>query len=84
MPRASAAAREAAGDDFVITIDANQGYTLRQALDLCERVADLDIRWFEEPCVWANDAATCATSALAAASPSAPARASTRPRAAAT
>lgn len=31
-------AREAAGDDFVITIDANQGYTLSQALDLCRRV----------------------------------------------
>jgi L-alanine-DL-glutamate epimerase-like enolase superfamily enzyme len=49
------AAREAAGADFVITIDANQGYTLRAALELCERVADLNIRWFEEPCVWAND-----------------------------
>jgi L-alanine-DL-glutamate epimerase-like enolase superfamily enzyme len=49
------AAREAAGDDFVITIDANQGYSLGQALDLCERISDLGIRWFEEPCVWAND-----------------------------
>jgi D-galactarolactone cycloisomerase len=49
------AAREAAGPDFVITIDANQGYTLQQALDICERVQDLDIRWFEEPCVWTND-----------------------------
>jgi D-galactarolactone cycloisomerase len=50
-----AAVRETAGDDFVITIDANQGYTLRQALDVCARVRDLGIRWFEEPCVWAND-----------------------------
>lgn len=49
------AAREAAGDDFVITIDANQGYTLGQALDLCERISDLGIRWFEEPCIWSND-----------------------------
>jgi D-galactarolactone cycloisomerase len=49
------AAREAAGDDFVITIDANQGYNLRQALDICDRVRDLDIRWFEEPCIWTND-----------------------------
>jgi L-alanine-DL-glutamate epimerase-like enolase superfamily enzyme len=49
------AAREAAGDDFVITIDANQGYSLGQALDLCERISDLGIRWFEEPCVWSND-----------------------------
>lgn len=50
------ACRTAAGDDFVITIDANQGYTLADALDLCARVADFDIRWFEEPCRWANDA----------------------------
>jgi L-alanine-DL-glutamate epimerase-like enolase superfamily enzyme len=50
------AARAAAGDDFVITIDANQGYTRAQALDLCRRVRELDIRWFEEPCIWANDA----------------------------
>jgi len=50
-----AAARAAAGEDFVITIDANQGYTLKQALEVCRGVADLDIRWFEEPCVWPND-----------------------------
>ena len=49
------AAREAAGKDFRITIDANQGYSLEDALDLCRRVADLDIRWFEEPCIWSND-----------------------------
>jgi D-galactarolactone cycloisomerase len=50
------AAREAAGDDFVLTIDANQGYTRTQAIELCERIRDLDIRWFEEPCIWRNDA----------------------------
>jgi len=49
------AAREAAGDDFVITIDANQGYRLADALELCRRLADANIRWFEEPCMWAND-----------------------------
>ena len=49
------AVREAAGDDFVITIDANQGYEVDQALDLCARVAELGIRWFEEPCQWHND-----------------------------
>jgi D-galactarolactone cycloisomerase len=51
-----AAARETAGSDFVITVDANQGYTVQQALELCRRVADLNIRWFEEPCIWTNDA----------------------------
>ena len=48
-------AREVAGPDFVITIDANQGYSLHEALDVCRRVADLDVRWFEEPCIWSND-----------------------------
>jgi L-alanine-DL-glutamate epimerase-like enolase superfamily enzyme len=50
------AAREAAGDDFVITIDANQGYSLHAALELCRMVTGLGIRWFEEPCIWTNDA----------------------------
>jgi L-alanine-DL-glutamate epimerase-like enolase superfamily enzyme len=49
------AAREVLGDDFVITIDANQGYTLQSALELCRLVRDLEIRWFEEPCIWSND-----------------------------
>lgn len=49
------AARDAAGDDFVITIDANQGYRVQDALELCRLIADLDIRWFEEPCIWTND-----------------------------
>ena len=49
------AARGAAGDDFVITVDANQGFRLPEALEFCRLVADLDIRWFEEPCVWTND-----------------------------
>jgi D-galactarolactone cycloisomerase len=50
-----AVVREVAGEGFVITIDANQSYTLAKALDVCARVRDLDIRWFEEPCIWAND-----------------------------
>jgi L-alanine-DL-glutamate epimerase-like enolase superfamily enzyme len=49
------AARETAGSDFVITVDANQGYTLGQALEFCDRAAGLGIRWFEEPCIWSND-----------------------------
>jgi L-alanine-DL-glutamate epimerase-like enolase superfamily enzyme len=50
------ACRDAAGEEFVITIDANQGYTMSDALDLCARVREFGIRWFEEPCRWANDA----------------------------
>jgi len=48
-------AREAAGPAATLMIDANQGYDRAEAVDLGRRVADLDIRWFEEPCRWAND-----------------------------
>lgn len=48
-------AREAAGPDFIITIDANQGYSPSDAVDLCRRLAGADIRWFEEPVRWHND-----------------------------
>jgi D-galactarolactone cycloisomerase len=48
-------ARLAAGPDFVLMVDANQGYDRAEAVDFGRRVADLDIRWFEEPCRWAND-----------------------------
>jgi L-alanine-DL-glutamate epimerase-like enolase superfamily enzyme len=50
-----AVAREAAGPAFAIMVDANQGYSLRDAVDFGRRVADLDIRWFEEPVRWTND-----------------------------
>jgi L-alanine-DL-glutamate epimerase-like enolase superfamily enzyme len=48
-------ARAAAGPDFVLCIDANQGYTVAQAVELARRVADADVRWFEEPVLWHND-----------------------------
>lgn len=48
-------ARAAAGDDFIICIDANQGYEVGEAVELARRVADLDVRWFEEPVRWHND-----------------------------
>ena len=54
--RARARGRETAGDDFVLTIDANQGYTAAGALDAVPAPRGLnDIRWFEEPCRWPND-----------------------------
>jgi D-galactarolactone cycloisomerase len=49
------AAREAAGDDFVIAIDANQGYTVADAVALSRRLDGAGIRWFEEPVRWHND-----------------------------
>jgi L-alanine-DL-glutamate epimerase-like enolase superfamily enzyme len=49
------AAREAAGPGFQIMVDANQGYDRAAAVEFGRLVADLDIRWFEEPVRWTND-----------------------------
>jgi L-alanine-DL-glutamate epimerase-like enolase superfamily enzyme len=49
-------ARAAVPKDFMIAIDANQGYTVPQALELGERISGLNIMWFEEPVGWSNDA----------------------------
>ena len=48
-------ARRAAGDAFVLAIDANQGYSTADAIELASRVEQYDIRWFEEPVQWHND-----------------------------
>ncbi|MEQ9812282.1 MAG: mandelate racemase/muconate lactonizing enzyme family protein [Azospirillaceae bacterium] len=48
-------ARDAVGDDFVLTIDANQGYAVRDAIDLVRRIEDCAITWFEEPVQWRDD-----------------------------
>jgi D-galactarolactone cycloisomerase len=48
-------AREAAGPDFVLAADANQGFTREDAIAFARAVADLDLLWFEEPCRWHND-----------------------------
>ena len=48
-------ARQAAGPDFILIVDANQGYTTEEALRFCRLIADLNVRWFEEPCRWYND-----------------------------
>ncbi|MCE0765535.1 mandelate racemase/muconate lactonizing enzyme family protein [Pseudonocardia kujensis] len=48
-------AREAAGADFALAADANQGWTVAEAVTFCSRVADLDLLWMEEPCRWHND-----------------------------
>jgi D-galactarolactone cycloisomerase len=48
-------ARAAAGSDFILAMDANQGFTVAESLELCKRVSHLDIRWFEEPVRWQND-----------------------------
>lgn len=49
------AAREAAGDDFILLVDANQGYTRDEAIRFCRLAEGLNLRWFEEPCRWYDD-----------------------------
>ncbi|MBS1850466.1 MAG: mandelate racemase/muconate lactonizing enzyme family protein [Acidobacteria bacterium] len=44
--------REAVGDDFVIACDANQAWTVSEALEFCARVKPYKVRWFEEPVQW--------------------------------
>ena len=48
-------AREAAGPDFTLMADANQGYELSEAVEFARRVEGLGLRWFEEPVRWTND-----------------------------
>ncbi|MCG5102591.1 mandelate racemase/muconate lactonizing enzyme family protein [Oceanobacillus alkalisoli] len=48
-------ARKAAGDDFILTVDANQGWDRNDALKFALGVRDYNIRWFEEPCRWSYD-----------------------------
>lgn len=48
-------ARKVGGDNFRIAVDANQGYTPAQAIEFSKLVADDNLLWFEEPCIWQND-----------------------------
>lgn len=48
-------ARQAGGDDFVLMVDANQGFTRREAIRFAQLTEDLNLRWFEEPVQWLND-----------------------------
>lgn len=50
-----AAVREAVGDDVELMIDANYEFSINRAIELCDRVEQYDITWFEEP-VHGNDA----------------------------
>lgn len=54
------AARRAAGPDFVLAVDANRGWSADDAIRFARLVEHLDIRWFEEPCHWYDDAALMA------------------------
>ncbi len=53
-------ARDAVGDAFVLAVDANRGWTATEAIAFAQRVEDLGIAWFEEPCIWYDDVAETA------------------------
>ena len=48
-------ARDAAGPDFVLAADANQGWTREEAIAFARAVDGAGMYWFEEPCRWHND-----------------------------
>jgi L-alanine-DL-glutamate epimerase-like enolase superfamily enzyme len=52
-----ARARRHAGDGFLFIVDANQGYSVDEALAFlaAARAAGIEIRWFEEPTRWRAD-----------------------------
>ncbi|NQU54553.1 MAG: mandelate racemase/muconate lactonizing enzyme family protein [Bacteroidetes bacterium] len=43
------AVKKAIGDEVELMIDSNHAYSLKEALQLCHKLKDLDISWFEEP-----------------------------------
>ena len=43
------AIKKAIGDEVELMIDSNHAYSLKEALQLCNKLKDLDISWFEEP-----------------------------------
>lgn len=55
-----AVARQAAGDDFILCVDANRGWSAEDAIRFARLIERHHIRWFEEPCHWYDDAAQMA------------------------
>jgi len=55
-----ATARKAVGDDFILCVDANRGWVAEDAIRFARLVEPYNIRWFEEPCHWYDDAAQMA------------------------
>jgi len=43
------AVKKAIGDEVELMIDSNHAYSLKEALQLCNRLKDVNISWFEEP-----------------------------------
>jgi len=47
-------ARDAAGNDFVIAVDANMAWTPKQAISFARLAEKYDVTWLEEPVHWYN------------------------------
>lgn len=50
-----AAIRAAVGPEFLLMADANQAWSLGEAVRFADAVAALDLAWIEEPCHWEDD-----------------------------
>jgi L-alanine-DL-glutamate epimerase-like enolase superfamily enzyme len=49
-------ARSIVGEDFIFVVDANQGYTVNEALTFLSQIdGEIKLRWFEEPTRWHAD-----------------------------
>lgn len=48
------AIRDTLGDDFIIVCDANQAWTLDEALEFAGPAREMGLAWLEEPCRWQN------------------------------
>jgi L-alanine-DL-glutamate epimerase-like enolase superfamily enzyme len=51
-----AACRDGVGPDWIIAVDANRGWPVGEAVKFARLIERYDIRWFEEPCHWYDDA----------------------------
>ena len=51
----TAAARRAGGEEFILCVDANRGWSREEALEFARLSPGLRLRWFEEPCGWDDD-----------------------------
>lgn len=49
-------ARDGAGKDFILAVDANCAWNTHDAIRFSNLIEHLDIKWFEEPCHWYDDA----------------------------
>ncbi len=52
-----AACRDGVGPDWIIAVDSNRGWPVAEAVKFARLVERYDIRWFEEPVHWYDDAA---------------------------